>query len=216
MTGRRPYTRRVVADPQLLEPLVRVVDADGRLPAALQALGPVAGRDVAVLDAPEGPASRRLLSLGAWVRTAPGASLRALPDGSADVMVAWRHGFSPTTEAWRDDLAQAARVLRSDGRLLVVKDYGRDEVARLLWDETRARQLVGFSHPKGPFLSLGFRVRVLHCWWQWASLEEAAETLERWFGAAGMAVAQGMRRPRLAYKVAVYHVDAPLLAHVAP
>jgi hypothetical protein len=204
-----------VADPQLLEPLVRVVDADGRLPAALQALGPVAGRDVAVLDAPDGPAPRRLLSLGAWVRTAPGASLHALPDGSADVIVAWRHGFSPTSEAWRDDLAQAARVLRTEGRLLVVKDYGRDEVARLLWDETRARQLVGFSHPKGPFLSVGFRVRVLHCWWQWPSLEEAAEALAHWFGASGVDVAQGMRRPRLAYKVAVYHVGAPLLAQLA-
>jgi len=204
-----------VADPQLLEPLVRMVDAEGRLPAALEALGPVAGRDVAVLDAPDGPAPRRLLSLGAWVRVAPGASLHALPDGSADVIVAWRRGFSPTTDAWRDDLAQAARVLRSDGRLLVVKDYGRDEVTRLLWDETRAKQLVGFSHPKGPFLGVGFRVRVLHCWWQWSSLEEASEALERWFGMAGVAVAQGMRRPRLAYKVAVYHVDAPVLAGIA-
>jgi len=204
-----------VADPQLLEPLVRMVDAEGRLPAALEALGPVAGRDVAVLDAPDGPAPRRLLSLGAWVRVAPGASLHALPDGSADVIVAWRRGFSPTTDAWRDDLAQAARVLRSDGRLLVVKDYGRDEVTRLLWDETRAKQLVGFSHPKGPFLGVGFRVRVLHCWWQWSSLEEASEALERWFGMAGVAVAQGMRRPRLAYKVAVYHGDAPVLAGIA-
>lgn len=209
-----PYTRGVVADPQLLEPLVRIVDADGRLPAALQALGPVAGRDVVVLDAPDGPAIRRLLGLGAWVRVAPDASLHGLPDDSADVIVAWRHGFSPTTERWRDDLAQAARVLRSEGRLLVVKDYGRDEVTPLLWDEARARQLIEFSRPKGPFLGLGFRVRVLHCWWQWDSLEEAVDALERWFGATGLAVAQGLRRPRLAYKVAVYHADAPVLADV--
>lgn len=202
-------------DPQLLEPLVRIVDAEGRLPAAIQALGPVAGRDVAVLDAPDGPGPRRLLMLGAWMRLAPGASLGALPDASADVIVAWRHGFWPTADGWRDDVAQAARVLRSGGRLLVVKDYGRDEVVRLLWDEEHARQLIDYSHPKGPFLGVGFRVRVVHCWWRWETLEDASAMLQRSFGAAGSAVAQGMRRPRLAYKVAVYHADAAVLSGMA-
>jgi hypothetical protein len=204
-----------VPDPQLLEPLVRVVDADGRLPAAIEALGPVAERDVAVLDAPDGPGPRRLLALGAWVRVAPGASLHELPDACADVIVSWRHGFSPASDDWKDDLTQAARVLRSEGRLLVVKDYGRDEVTPLLWDEARARQLISFSHPKGPFLTAGFRVRVLHCWWRWETLEDASAALERSFGEAGLAVARGMRRPRLAHKVAVYHADAPVLSEAA-
>ncbi len=199
-------------DPQLLEPLVRVIDADGRLPAAIAALGPVASRDVAVLDDAVGPGPRRLLELGAWVRVAPGSSLRQLSDASADVIVAWRQGFMPTTDHWHDDLAQAARVLRADGRLIVVKDYGRDDVTPLLWDEARARDLVSFSRPKGPFLAAGFRVRVIHCWWRWDTLEQAAQALGRSFGAPGLAVAQGMRRPRLAHKVAVYHADAPMLS----
>lgn len=190
---------------------MRAVDPEARLPAALGALGPVAGRDVAVLDATDGPGPRRLLAMGAWVRVAAGGALGKLPDASADVLVAWRCGFSPVTDTWRDDLAQAGRVLRREGRLLIVKDYGRDEVTPLLGDAERARQLVSFSHPKGPFLTAGFRVRVLHCWWRWETLEDATEALGRSFGDEGLAVAQGMRRPRLAHKVAVYHADASLL-----
>ncbi len=204
-----------MGDTQLLEPLVRAVDPEARLPAALEALGPVAGRDVAVLDALDGPGPRRLLALGAWVRTASEDGLGELPDASADVLVAWRHGFSPADERWHEDLTQAARVLRAAGRLLVVKDYGRDEVTPLLGDAARASQLVSFSHPKGPFLGAGFRVRVLHCWWRWDTLEEAAAELERAFGEPGRRIAQGMRRPRLAYKVAVYHADAAQLAGMA-
>ncbi|MET0771659.1 MAG: hypothetical protein ABWZ82_01130 [Candidatus Limnocylindrales bacterium] len=202
-------------DPQLPEPLVRAVDAEGRLPAALEALGPVTGRDVAVLDATDGPGPRRLLALGAWVRTASAGALGGLPDASADVLVAWRTGFFPADAGWHDDLAQAGRVLRAAGRLLVVKDYGRDEVTPLFGDEVRARELVGYSHPKGPFLGSGFRVRVLHCWWRWETQEEAATELDAWFGEAGRAAAQGMRRPRLSYKVAVYHADASQLAAMA-
>lgn len=194
---------------------MRAVDAEGRLPAALDALGPVAGRDVAVLDATDGPGPRRLLALGAWVRTAPAGILARLPDASADVLVAWRTGFFPSADDWRDDLAQAGRVLRGDGRLLVVKDYGRDEVTPLFGDEVRARELVSYSHPKGPFLGSGFRVRVLHCWWQWETHEDAAAALGTWFGETGRSIAEGMRRPRLSYKVGVYHADASQLAGMA-
>jgi hypothetical protein len=204
-----------VWDPQLPEPLVRAVDVEGRVPAALEALGPVTGRDVAVLDALDGPGPRRLLALGAWVRTPPDGALGGLPDASADVLVAWRTGFYPLGDGWRDDLAQAGRVLRGAGRLLVVKDYGRDEVTPLFGDEVRARRLVSYSHPKGPFLGAGFRVRVLHCWWRWETQDEAAHELAAWFGDVGRSVAQAMRRPRLSYKVAVYHADASQLAGMA-
>lgn len=204
-----------MGDPQLLEPFVRAVDREARLPAALEALGPVTGRDVAVLDASDGLGARRLLALGAWVRTAPHGSLDALPDASADVLVAWRRGFRPDAEDWRDDLAQAGRVLRGGGRLLVVKDYGRDDVTSLLGDDARARRLITFSHPKGPFLGAGFRVRVLHCWWRWETLEEATQALSGSFGEEGRAVAGGLRRPRLAYKVAVYHADVSTLSATA-
>ena len=69
----------------------------------------------------------------------------------------------------------------------MVHDYGRDEVTGLLGDEARASELVAWSRPNGPFLGQGFRVRVLHCWWRWDTLEEATELLTRAFGDAGAA-----------------------------
>ena len=51
------------------------MDAEARIPAALQALGPVTDRDVCVLDAGRrSPLAEQLLSLGGWVRCVPGAS----------------------------------------------------------------------------------------------------------------------------------------------
>lgn len=196
-------------DPDLRSRLLRAIDADARIPGALQALGPVTDRDVCVLDGPDGGLASQLLALGGWVRTVPDASpeaMAAIPDGRADVVVSGWNAFRPGTAEWDEQLASARRVLRPEGRLLVVHDYGRDEVTGLFADPARAAERIGWSRPGGPFLGQGFRVRVLHCWWQWDTLEEATEVLTLAFGEAGAAVAAGMRRPRLAWKVAVYHL----------
>ena len=52
---------------ELEEALLRVVDAEGKVPAALEALGPVIGRDVVVLDAGHGFRVRQLEEIGARV-----------------------------------------------------------------------------------------------------------------------------------------------------
>ena len=62
----------------------------------------------------------------------------------------------------------------------------------------------------GPFLTGGFRVRVVHCFWEFESpgggdrLPDASA-----FGEAGAAVAATLKRPRLSYNVAVYHRSRP-------
>ncbi len=100
---------------------------EGKIPRALDALGPIADRDVLLVDG--GPLRAvGLAALGARVRTVPapasGAALDA-PDGSADVVVGlWSAFRAPSPEA----LADVDRVLRPEGRLLVVQDYGRDDV----------------------------------------------------------------------------------------
>jgi hypothetical protein len=196
-------------DPDLRSRLLRAIDAERRIPAALEALGPVTDRDVCVLGGPDGVLADQLLTLGGWVRTVPDASpesMAAIPDGRADVVVSGWSAFRPGTPEWDEQLASARRVLRPDGRLLVVHDYGRDEVTGLFADPARAAERIGWSRPSGPFLGQGFRVRVLHCWWQWDTQAEATDVLTFGFGEAGAAVAAGMRRPRLAWKVAVYHL----------
>jgi hypothetical protein len=94
------------------------------------------------------------------------------------------------------------RVLRPEGRHLVVLDYGRDDVSRILG----ARPEYGeWSQRGGPFLGSGFRVRVLHCWWTFGSLEDMTAFLGEAFGDTGAAVGAGLKRPRLSYNVAIYH-----------
>jgi hypothetical protein len=86
-----------------------------------------------------------------------------------------------------------------------VHDYGRDDVSRLLDDDAREHDQVAWSRRDGWFLVHDFKVRVLHCWWTFETLEQAHDLLVQGFGPPGTLVAQALRRPRLEYKVAVYH-----------
>ena len=63
-------------------------------------------------------------------------------------------------------------VLRPGGRLLVLHDYGRDDVSRLRGDLPEYGLL---SRRDGPFLRGGFKVRVVHCFWTFESIEEARD-----------------------------------------
>jgi hypothetical protein len=181
--------------------LAQALDVEGKIPRALETLGPMGGRDVALVDAPDGIRARQLTDLGARVTpvTSTGAARFDAPDGSADAVVALWSSFRGTPS---DEIAEAARMLRPGGRLLVVHDYGRDDVAALHNGGLDPGLL---SRRDGPFLSDGFRVRVLHCWWTFASLEEGREFLTDAFGDAGRELGGRLTRPRVSYKVAVYH-----------
>jgi hypothetical protein len=99
--------------------------------------------------------------------------------------------------------AEVDRILRPDGRLLIVHDYGRDDVSRVLGPD---RPEYGtWSRRTGPFLTGGFRVRVLHCFWTFESAEATSAFLADAFGDAGAEVAATLKRPRLSHNVAIYH-----------
>jgi len=99
---------------------------------------------------------------------------------------------------------EAQRVARPDGRLLVLHDYGRDDVSRLRGD---LPEYGSWSQRSGPFLGGGFHVRVIHCFWTFESIDDATDFLALAFGEAGEEVARSMKRPRLSHNVAVYHRD---------
>ena len=190
----------IVRDRAVTDGLGDVMDVEGKLVRALEALGPVAGQDVLAVGDPGEPRMRGLDELGA--RTMLVSSLDEAPgraEGSADVIVGWWTAFRGVDTA---ELHAADRLLRPDGRLLVVHDYGRDDVSRLFGDRP---EYGPWSRRDGPFLSGGFRIRVIHCFWTFASLDEAGDRLEAVFGEPGRVLAAGLKRPRLSWNVAVYH-----------
>jgi hypothetical protein len=189
-----------------LEPaLVRAIDPAGKLVAALVALGPVEEKDVVVIDADGGPFVDGLRAAGAGLADAPLAAPFRLAgaEASADVVIGLWSAFRGVDPA---EMAEVDRVLRPEGRLLVVHDYGRDDVSHLLGDRP---EYGAWSHRSGPFLTGGFRVRVVHCFWEFDSLEEAASFLGDAFGPTGSDVAATLKRPRLSWNVAVYHRSRP-------
>ncbi len=192
-------------DAELQARLEACIDREDKIPRALEALGPVAGRRVVLLDAGRGLRGRQLEALGARVSALLGSSMTALPRGLADVVVSCWAGFEGGSAETERRISEAEVALRPGGRLLIVHDYGRDDVSRLRADEARERDQVAWSRRDGWFLVRDFKVRVLHCWWTFDSLEQAHDLLVPAFGPPGTEVAAGMHRPRLEYKVAVYH-----------
>jgi hypothetical protein len=190
------------ADPGLAARLFACLDVEGKIPRALEALGPLAGRDVLLVDGDGGRRADQLRGLGARVRTvavAPGSGRLEAENGSVDVVVGLWSAFRGPSP---DEVAEADRVLRTGGRLLVVHDYGRDDVSRLRGD---LPEYDAWSRRSGWYLTNGFRIRVIHCFWTFDTIDDTRDFLGATFGEEGAAVGDSLRRPRLSYNVAVYH-----------
>jgi SAM-dependent methyltransferase len=187
----------------LAERLSAAVDVEGKIVRALIELGSLAGRDVALLDVPDGAFIDRFAAAGVRPLRLPlTAPLRLdLPDASVDAIVSLWSGFRGVDP---DDLAEVDRALRPDGVLLVVHDYGRDDVSALRPPDAPEYRL--WSRREGPFLVGGaFRIRVLHCFWTFPSIEDARSLLADAFGEPGEVVGSRLKRPRLSWNVGIYH-----------
>ena len=187
----------------LVPRLRAAADVEGKLVRALDALGPLAGHDVAFVDLPDGCLHDRLAAAGIEGRRLPLTSPLALdvPDASVDALVTLWSAFRGVDDA---GLREADRVLRPEGRLLVVHDYGRDDVSALR--DPQSPEYRVWSRREGPFLAdAQFKIRVVHCFWTFASMDEARAFLVDAFGEKGEAVGARLKRPRLSWNVAVYH-----------
>ena len=187
--------------PELAGRLAAAFDIEGKIGRGLEALGPVADRDVLLIDGRGSTAAAALAALGARLTheavSTPFQS--GLAEASVDTIVSLWSGFRGVDPA---EVGEADRLLRPGGRLLVVHDYGRDDVSRLSGDRP---EYGAWSHRNGPFLKGGFRVRVLHCFWTFETQEATTDFLASAFGEQGGLVAASLKRPRLSYNVAIYH-----------
>jgi SAM-dependent methyltransferase len=187
--------------------LARALDVEGKIPQALETLGPVTGRDVLLVDGgangggADGIRAKQLRELDARLTVTGWGELPRpdIADASADVLIGCWTSFRGPIAA---ELHEAARILRPGGRLLALHDYGRDDVSRLLGDRP---EYGTWSRRDGPFLRGGFKIRVIHCFWTFDSIEDGREFLEAAFGEVGRTVGADMTRPRLSYNLAVYH-----------
>ena len=143
--------------------------------------------------------------MGARVRAIEDLEPARLPTRSADVILGYWTGLGLGAAADEGTLARLERVLRPDGRLLLVEDYGRDDIRPLYADTAREARLASASDRRGPMLAHGFRTRTIHCFWTFASAEAARPLLVALFPETGEQVAASMTRSRLEHKVAVFH-----------
>jgi hypothetical protein len=167
--------------------LSRILDVEGKIPRALEVLGPVAGRDVLLLGAADGLRARQLRDLGARLIAVPDVAAMASVGDAVDVVTGLWSSF-------------VARRRPSDGGGRVLAPGGRSRGARLwsgrrvapAWRATRIRSV---ERAVGLFLNNGFGSGRIALDVQ--SMDDCAEFLAAAFDEA--ARRSPAERPRLSY-----------------
>jgi SAM-dependent methyltransferase len=106
-------------------------------------------------------------------------------------------------------IAEAFRVLRPGGRLIVIGYYGRDDVAALLEPEIVAQAMEATQRRTGWWLRNGFKIKVVYARVDRTDSELAHEMLPRLYGDRGRAYLMGPHRPFLRLNLGLYHRSVP-------
>ncbi|HEY7331508.1 MAG TPA: class I SAM-dependent methyltransferase [Candidatus Limnocylindria bacterium] len=125
-----------------------------------------------------------------------------LRDGAVDIVLS---GTIDPDDASLPAIAEALRVLRPGGRLVVIGYYGRDDLASLLEPEVVAHAFAATQRRTGWWLRNGFKIKVVHTRIDLSDAAMALELLPRLYGDRGRAYLMGPHPPSLELKVALYH-----------
>jgi SAM-dependent methyltransferase len=125
-----------------------------------------------------------------------------LRDGAVDVVLT---GLVAADDDSLPAIAEALRVLRPGGRLVVVGHYGRDDVAALLEPEVVRHALDATQRRTGWWLRHGFKIKVVHARLDLGDEATAHELLPRLYGDRGRAYLMGPHRSSLELKLALFH-----------
>jgi SAM-dependent methyltransferase len=125
-----------------------------------------------------------------------------LRNGVVDVVLT---GAITPDDGSRAAIAEAVRVLRPGGRLIVIGYYGRDDVAALLEPEVVTQAFEATQRRTGWWLRNGFKIKVVHAKVDLAESEVAHALLPRLFGDRGRAYLMGPHRSSLRLNIGLYH-----------
>lgn len=125
-----------------------------------------------------------------------------LRDNAVDIVLS---GMIEPDDASLPAIAEAIRVLRPGGRLVVIGYYGRDQVAGLLEPEVVAHAAEATRRRTGWWLRHGFKIKVVHARLDLTDQEAAQELLPRLYGDRGSAFLMAPHPPSLTLGLALFH-----------
>jgi len=220
------------ADPELHARLGDAIDPDRKILGALERVVPLSGKRIADIGTGIGhypmllarrmgrtygiesdselltEARRRAVdSHQPNIRIVEGsATSLPLRDGAVDIVLTG--GIAPE-DGSLPAIAEAVRILRPGGRLVVIGYYGRDDVAALLEPEVVAQAMDATQRRTGWWLRNGFKIKVVHTRVDLTDPVLAQELLPRLYGDRGRAYLMGPHRPFLRLKLGLYHRALP-------
>jgi SAM-dependent methyltransferase len=216
------------ADPELLARLGDLIDPDRKVLAALERIVPLSGKRIADVGTGIGhypmllarrtgrtygieadPSLRDTARQRADeahqpnIRIVRGEPERLpLRDGAVDIVLS---GTITPDDASLPSVAEALRVLRPGGRLIVIGYYGRDDFSSLLEPEVVEHALEATQRRKGWWLRNGFKVKVVHTCLRLADAEAGHDLLPLLYGDRGRAYLMGPHAASPALKLGLYH-----------
>jgi SAM-dependent methyltransferase len=125
-----------------------------------------------------------------------------LRDGAVDVVLT---SMIDPVDASLPAVAEARRVLRPGGRLIVIGHYGRDDVSALLEPEVVEHVMEATQRLTGWWLRNGFKIKVVHARLDLGDAATAHELLPRLYGDRGRAYLMGPHRPSLRLNLGLFH-----------
>ena len=216
------------ADPALHERLGAAIDPDRRILAGLERITPLSGKRLAdvgtgighfpmllarrtgrtygIESDPELLAEARRRASASHqpnLRIIEGApSALPLRDATVDIVLS---SLIDPDDGSLPAVAEAMRVLRPGGRLVVIGYYGRDDLASLLEPEVVAHAREATQRRTGWWLRNGFKIKVVHARLDIGDPDTAHELLPRLYGDRGRAFLMGPHRASLRVNLGLYH-----------
>jgi SAM-dependent methyltransferase len=215
-------------DRALHERLGAAIDPERRILAALERITPIGGKRLADVGTGIGHFPMLLArrtgrtygiesdpELLAEARRRASASLQpnlrivegeptALPlrDRTVDIVLT---SLIEPDDASLPAVAEAMRVLRPDGRLVVIGYYGRDDLAALLEPEVVAHAHEATQRRSGWWTRNGFKIKVVHARLDLGDPATAHELLPRLYGDRGRAFLMRPHKSSLRVNLGLFH-----------